>query len=108
MPKHREYPIALKRTAVARVAAGESIAAVALELNRGTGFGMRGETRVRRGGPEALRGRGRPRKGVLPVTAAAATARAPCDWWRSPAIFRGGDTAESWASWSKIMRDAWA
>jgi len=31
---------------------------------------------------------------------------APCDWWRLSAIFRGGDTAESWASWLKIMHEA--
>ena len=32
MMKHREYPIALKQAAVARVAAGESIAEVARDL----------------------------------------------------------------------------
>ena len=32
MTKHREYPIALKQAAVARVAAGESIAEVARDL----------------------------------------------------------------------------
>ncbi len=30
--KHREYPIALKQVAVARVAAGESVAEVARDL----------------------------------------------------------------------------
>ena len=39
MTKHREYPIALRQAAVARVAAGESIAEVARDLKlRGPAF----------------------------------------------------------------------
>ena len=46
MTKHREYPKALKQAAVARVAAGESVAEVARDLKRcGAGFCMRGGTR---------------------------------------------------------------
>ena len=69
MPKHREYPIALKRAAVARVAAGESIAAVARELQLRDRLLYAWRDQVRRGGPAGLRGRGRPRKRVPPVSA---------------------------------------
>ena len=78
MPKHREYPIALKRAAVARVVAGESIAAVARELKLRDRLLYACRDKVRRGGPAALRGRGRPRSGV-PLVAAPAAAEAGKD-----------------------------
>jgi transposase len=73
MTKHREYPIALKRAVVGRVAAGESIAAVALELKVRDRLLYAWRDKVRRGGPAALRDRGRPRKGgaAMAVPAAA-------------------------------------
>ena len=37
-----------------------------------------------------------------------ATARAPVRLVAIVAMFRGEDTAEGWASWSKIMREGWA
>jgi hypothetical protein len=49
MTKHREYPIALRQTAVARVAAGESIPEVAI-CSCGAGCCMRGGTRLVRAG----------------------------------------------------------
>jgi transposase-like protein len=64
MTKHREYPIALKRTAVARVAAGESIAEVARDLQVRDRLLYAWRDKVRAGGPAGLRGRGRPRQGA--------------------------------------------
>jgi transposase-like protein len=74
MAKHREYPIALKQAAVARVAAGESVAEVArdLKLRGRLLYAWRGQ--VRAGGPMALRERGRPRKGATAVAAPAVAA----------------------------------
>ena len=69
MTKHREYPIALKRAAVARLAKGESVAAVARDLKLRGRLLYAWRDKVRTGGPAALRERGRPRKGATPVAA---------------------------------------
>jgi transposase len=74
MTKHQEYPIALKRAAVARVAAGESIAAVARGLKVRDRLLYAWRDKVRGGGPAALRDRGRPRKGAAAGAAPAAAA----------------------------------
>jgi transposase-like protein len=74
MAKHREYPIALKRAALARVAAGESIAEVARDLKLRGRLLYAWRDKVRTGGPAALRERGRPRKGGMAVAAPAVAA----------------------------------
>jgi transposase len=71
MAKHREYPIALKRAALARVAAGESIAEVARDLKLRGRLLYAWRDKVRTGGAAALRERGRPRK-AAPALAAPA------------------------------------
>ena len=70
--KHREYPIALKQVAVARVAAGESVAEVARDLKLRGRLLSAWRAQLRAGGPAALRGPGRPRKGVVAAPAVAA------------------------------------
>ncbi len=60
--KHREYATALKQAALARLAAGESVAAVARELQLRGRLLYAWRDKVRKGGPAALRGLGRPRK----------------------------------------------
>ena len=70
--KHREYPIALKQVAVARVAAGESVAEVARDLKLRGRLLYAWRAQLRAGGPAALRGPGRPRKGVVAAPAVAA------------------------------------
>ena len=72
MTKHREYPIALRQAAVARVAAGESIAEVARDLKLRGRLLYAWRDKVHTGGPAALRERGRPRKGAMAVAAAPA------------------------------------
>jgi transposase-like protein len=72
MTKHREHPIALKQAAVARVAAGESVAEVAHDLKLRGRLLYAWRDQVRRGGPPALRERGRPRKGAVAAPAAGA------------------------------------
>src|SRR6201984_1926801 len=72
--KHREYPLALKQAAVARVAAGESIAEVARDLQLRGRLLYAWRDKVRTGGPAALRERGRPRKGGMAVAAPAVAA----------------------------------
>jgi transposase-like protein len=74
MAKHREYPIALKRAALARVAAGESIAEVARDLKLRGRLLYAWRDKVRTGGPAALRERGRPRKGATAVARPAVVA----------------------------------
>jgi transposase-like protein len=69
MMKHREYPIALKQAAVARVAAGESVAEVARDPKLRGRLLYAWRAQLRAGGPAALRGRGRPRKGAVAVAA---------------------------------------
>ena len=71
MAKHREYPIALKRAALARVAAGESIAEVARDLKLRGRLLYAWRDKVRTGGAAALRERGRPRKAPAVPGAAA-------------------------------------
>ena len=72
--KHREYPIALKQAAVARVAAGESVAEVARDLKLRGRLLYAWRDKIRTGGPAALRERGRPRKGGMAVAAPAVAA----------------------------------
>jgi len=74
MTKHREYQIALKQAALARVAAGESIAEVARDLKLRGRLLYAWRDKVRTGGPAALRERGRPRKGGMAVAAPAVAA----------------------------------
>jgi transposase len=74
MTKHREYPIALRQAAVARVAAGESVAEVARDLKLRGRLLYAWRDKIRTGGPAALRERGRPRKGGMAVAAPAAAA----------------------------------
>lgn len=72
MAKHREYSMALKQAALARVAAGESIAEVARDLKLRGRLLYAWRDKVRTGGPAALRERGRPRKGAVAALAVAA------------------------------------
>src|SRR5437763_15392409 len=72
--KHREYPLALKQAAVARVAAGESIAEVARDLQLRGRLLYAWRDKVRTGGPAALRAPGRPRKAGMAVAAPAVAA----------------------------------
>ena len=72
--KHREYPIALKQAALTRVAAGESIAEVARDLQLRGRLLYAWRDKVRTGGQAALRERGRPRKGGMALAAPAVAA----------------------------------
>lgn len=74
--KHREYPTALKQAVLARLAAGESVAAVARDLQLRGRLLYAWRDKVRKGGPAALRGWGRPRKGATAVAAAAVVSEA--------------------------------
>jgi transposase len=58
--KHREYATALKQAALARLAAGESVAAVARDLQLRGRLLYAWRDKVRQGGPAALRGAGPP------------------------------------------------
>jgi len=62
MTKHREYPIALKQAALARMASGESVGEVARDLQLRGRLLYAWRDKVRQGGSVTLRGRGRPRK----------------------------------------------
>ena len=70
--KHREYATALKQAALARLAAGESVAAVARDLQLRGRLLYAWRDKVRQGGPAALRGLGRPRKRAAAVAGPAA------------------------------------
>ena len=70
--KHREYPTALKQAALARLAAGESVTPVARDLQLRGRLLYAWRDKVRKGGPAALRGRGRPRKRATAVAGPAA------------------------------------
>ena len=70
--KHREYPTALKQAALARLAAGESVAAVARDLQLRGRLLYAWRDKVRQGGPAALRGLGRPPKRAAAVAGPAA------------------------------------
>lgn len=72
MTKHREYPTALKQAALARLAAGESVTKVARDLQLRGRLLYAWRDKVRKGGPAALRGLGRPRKRAAAVAAPAA------------------------------------
>jgi transposase len=75
--KHREYATALKEAALARLAAGESVAAVARDLQLRGRLLYAWRDKVRKGGPAALRGLGRPRK--RPAVAGPAACPAACE-----------------------------
>ena len=64
----------MKQAAVARVAAGESVAEVARDLKLRGRLLYAWRDKVRTGGPAALRERGRPRKGGMSLAAPAAAA----------------------------------
>ena len=70
--KHREYPTALTRAALARLAAGESVAEVARDLQLRGRLLYAWRDKVRKGGPAALRGLGRPRQRAAAVAGPAA------------------------------------
>ena len=70
--KHREYATALKQAALARLAAGESVAAVARDLQLRGRLLYAWRDKVRQGGPAALRGLGRPPKRAAAVAGPAA------------------------------------
>ena len=82
--KHREYPITLKQAAVARVAAGESVAEVARDLKLRGRLLYAWRDKVRTDGPAALRERGRPRKGATAVTPPAVAAAGEGELARAP------------------------
>src|SRR5438270_9784786 len=88
MTKHREYPIALKQAAVARVAAGESVAEVAHDLKLRGRLLYAWRDKVRTGGPAGLSERGRPRKGAAPAVAAAGEGE----------LARGSGGSPSWSA----------
>ena len=83
MTKLREYPIALRQAAVARVAAGESVAEVARDLKLRGRLLYAWRDKIRTGGPAALRERGRPRKGGMAVGAPAVAAAGEGDLARA-------------------------
>lgn len=62
MKKPRILPVEVKRTAVKRVAAGEGVPAVALEIGVTSGRLYRWYSKYRQDGLEGLRQPGRPRK----------------------------------------------
>ena len=62
MKTARVYAVELKRTAVGRVMSGERLSSVAEELGLDRQRLSEWCTKFREGGPEALRGRGRPSK----------------------------------------------
>ena len=63
MKKPRILPVEVKRTAVKRVAAGEAVPAVALEIGVTSGRLYAWYNKYRAGGLDGLRPPGRPRKG---------------------------------------------
>ena len=65
MKRAKSVSVELKRAAVSRVAAGEDVSAVAAALKLDRRRIYEWQEQVRQGGLEALRGPGRPRKGVL-------------------------------------------
>jgi transposase-like protein len=106
MTKHREYPIALKQAALARVAAGESIAEVARDLKLRGRLLYAWRDKVRTGGPAALRGRGRPRNGGMAVAAPTVAAAGEGDLAR--AIWRGRSGGSPiWSARSASSRSTW-
>ncbi len=66
------YPTTLKQAALARLAAGESVTKVARDLQLRGRLLYAWRDKVRKGGPAALRGLGRPRKRPAAVAAPAA------------------------------------
>jgi len=67
MKEHGKFSAALKRTAVGRVAAGESVSGVARDVKVDRRRLYEWCDKYRAGGAEALRGRGRPRKATASV-----------------------------------------
>lgn len=62
MKKPRIFPVEVKRTAVKRVAAGEAVPTVALEIGVKSGRLYRWYSKYRQGGLDGVRQPGRPRK----------------------------------------------
>jgi transposase len=76
----RVFSRAFKLSVLNRMAAGENVSALARELKLRRKLLYQWRDQLRRGGPAALRTRGRPRKAVLAVEAAATPrATAPPD-----------------------------
>jgi transposase len=65
MKRSKTISVELKRRAVSRVAAGEAVSAVAADLEVDRRRLYEWQEQVRQGGLEALRSRGRPRKGAF-------------------------------------------
>jgi len=73
----RVFTRAFKLSVLNRMAAGENVSALARELKLRRKLLYQWRDQLRRGGPAALRTRGRPRKSVLAEAAAAPRAPAP-------------------------------
>ena len=67
MKEYRRYGVDLKRAAIARVAAGESVSQVARAVKVSRNRLYEWCDKYRAGGTESLRGQGRPRKATAPL-----------------------------------------
>src|SRR5215470_11875128 len=76
---HRVFSRELKIGIICRMQAGESVSALARELKMTRKDLYAWRDRFQAGGPEALRGRGRPPKGEAASLAASASGQAPAD-----------------------------
>src|SRR6516164_11790765 len=78
-PSHRVFSREFKISIVCRMLAGESVSALARELKMTRKDLYAWRDRFQAGGPDALRGRGRPRKAEAAGLAASANAGAPAE-----------------------------
>jgi len=76
-PSHRVFSKEFKIGIVCRMQAGENVSALARELKMTRKDLYAWRARFQAGGPEALRGRGRPRKAEAAGLAASGTSEAP-------------------------------
>ena len=76
-PSHRVFSREFKISIVCRMLAGESVSALARELKMTRKDLYAWRDRFQAGGPDALRGRGRPRKAEAAGSVASADATAP-------------------------------
>ncbi len=104
--KHREYAAALKQAALARLAAGESVAAVARDLQLRGRLLYAWRDKVRKGGPAALRGLGRPRKRAAAVAGPAACEAGETGGARTSWRGRNGGSPR-WSARSASNRSIW-
>ena len=79
MLKPREFTRAFKLSVLNRMAAGENVSALARELKLRRKLLYKWRDQLRRGGPSALRTRGRPRKATLAAEAMARANAPPAD-----------------------------